>query len=147
MWFFFCLFVLFCLFWFFFLFRVAHKLFQYLCFASLGTVFNFLSFPPPFPSLSNLSVICFFLAATFSQFVTCQWKLSGFPFTPGWLDDCFLLRDRLVGLVVKAYASRFQVRILLAPGFFRGRVIPVTYKLATRVQGASLGDTRTKSID
>ena len=38
-------------------------------------------------------------------------------------------RDRLVGLVVKATASRaedpgFESRF--APGFFRGRVIPVT---------------------
>ena len=41
---------------------------------------------------------------------------------------------RLVGLVVKASASRaswrFRVRIPLAPGFFRGRVIPVSSKLA-----------------
>ena len=37
--------------------------------------------------------------------------------------------DRLVGLVVKESASRAEdpgVRIPLAPGFFRGRVIPVT---------------------
>ena len=48
-----------------------------------------------------------------------------------------LTRDRLVGLVVKASAEgpgfesgRSRVRIPLAPGFFRGRVIPVTSKLA-----------------
>ena len=37
--------------------------------------------------------------------------------------------DHLVGLVVKASeleSGRSRVRIPLAPGFFRGRVIPVT---------------------
>ena len=41
----------------------------------------------------------------------------------------FFAKDRLVGLVVKASASRAEgpgSRIPLAPGFFRGRVIPVT---------------------
>ena len=41
--------------------------------------------------------------------------------------------DRLVGLVVKASrleSGRSRVPIPLAPGFFRGRVIPVTSKLA-----------------
>ena len=40
---------------------------------------------------------------------------------------------RLVGLVVKGVrleSGRSRVRIPLAPGFFRGRVIPVTKKLA-----------------
>ena len=45
----------------------------------------------------------------------------------------YLLTDRLVGLVVKASASRaedpgFESR--LSRDFFRGRVIPVTSKLA-----------------
>ena len=40
-----------------------------------------------------------------------------------------LLPDRLVGLVVKASATRGEdpmVQIPLAPGFFQGQVIPVT---------------------
>ena len=36
------------------------------------------------------------------------------------------LLDRLVGLVVKVKSGRFRVRIPLATGFFRDRVIPVT---------------------
>ena len=61
-----------------------------------------------------------------------------------------LLLPRLVGLVVKASASRTEdpgVRIPLAAGFFRGRVTPVTSKLALQwlpcqapgVLGSALG--------
>ena len=49
------------------------------------------------------------------------------------LLNLFQKGHRLVGLVVKASASRAgrsRVRIPLAPGFFWGRVIPVTSKLA-----------------
>ena len=64
--------------------------------------------------------------------------LNGVKVMACWLDHdfCETAQDlwnsnRLVGLVVKASASRVsRVRILLAPGFFRGRVIPVTSKLA-----------------
>ena len=49
-----------------------------------------------------------------------------------WLllnPDMLCVMDRLVGLVVKASTSRAEDPPL-APGFFRGRVIPVTSKLA-----------------
>ena len=44
----------------------------------------------------------------------------------------FLFQYRLVGLVVRRHleSGRSRVRIPIAPGFFRGRVIPVTSKLA-----------------
>ena len=49
------------------------------------------------------------------------------PFLSPWPTTISTLRDRLVGLVVKASASRRSlVWIRLALGFFRGRVIPVT---------------------
>ena len=58
-------------------------------------------------------------------------------------------KDRLIGLVVRIRleSGRSLVQILLAPGFFRGRVIPVTSKLALQwlpcqapgVTGSALG--------
>ena len=56
----------------------------------------------------------------------CWWKYMSFL---GY--DLLLAFSGPVGLVVKASESgRSRVRIPLAPGFFRGRVVPVTSKLA-----------------
>ena len=48
------------------------------------------------------------------------------------LQHFFYNSDRLVGLVVRCppRERKIPVRIPFAPGFFRGRVIPVTSKLA-----------------
>ena len=55
-----------------------------------------------------------------------NFETNGSDIHPSVYD--FSLDHRLVGLVVKASAEsgRSRVRNPLAPGFFRGRVIPVT---------------------
>ena len=58
---------------------------------------------------------------------------SAFTSCPGNQTKMSLVIHRLVGLVVKASASRAEdpgFESTLAAGFFRGRVMPVTQKLA-----------------